>query len=224
MNIKQSSLIVIVFLLSVKIAFTQTNRTDLGFEGGLGVIYLRGSDAVVKYQQPAIGFCGGLFFQFNFKRIFSIRTCILSEKKGSATDLILTDSYGRTVQDLKLKTNLYYVTLPVLIRATFGKKSKFFLNGGPYIGYLIWQPSEVSLGVTLSNTAPLKKFDMGITTGLGFSIPIKSKSAFSIEIRHNLGLYNINPVLSSNNETIKTNSANLILSYTRKLGFRNKTN
>ena len=211
-------------LLSLNRLVGQTNRIDLGIEGGSGPIYLRGSAIVGNYHKPAIGFCGGFFLQFNFKRIISVRTTISGERKGSTATMMLTDPYGIPIKELKIKTDLYYVTLPVLLRATFGKKCSFFLNGGPYIGYLIKQPTVEALSVTFGNTSPFKKFDFGITTGLGFTIPVNPKTALSFEARHNLGLYNVAPVSYPNDKNIKTNSAHLLLSFTRKLGFRNKLN
>lgn len=125
---------------------------------------------------------------------------------------------------ITINTNFDYLTLPILVRATFGKKVQFFLNAGPYFGYLIKQ-TFVSKGTnfpttTSDNTSLDKRFDTGISTGLGISVPIKTKFAFSFEIRNNLGLFNVSAVPVANNGTIKTNSTNFLLGFTYKLGQR----
>jgi hypothetical protein len=222
MNKKQTFLCACLILL-VNITYSQTNRFDLGFEGGLGRTSLRGTEQFNEFYKPTLGFTAGFFLQYNFKKIISIRTGISGEKKGSVTKPIaLTDAYGKPISEIKLTTTLYYATLPVLFRATFGTKYRFFLNAGPYFGYLVYQPTPQSSGLTLGGSAPLKKIDMGISSGFGFSIPIKTKAALSIEIRHNQGLYDISPNTNANHETIKTTASYLLLSYTLKIGQRTK--
>ena len=222
MNRKQSVLF-ICLMLAVTTAFSQTNKIDLGAEVGAGRVYLRGNETFNATYKSTIGFNGGFFLQYNFKKNISIRTGISGETKGASVTWELTDHTGKPTTEVKLLTILYYATLPVLIRATFGEKFKFFINGGPYAGYLVMQPDVQSLVMSLGNHTPLKKFDMGLASGLGFSIPIKEKAAFSLEVRHNLGLYNISTLQHIDNYTLKTNSTNLIVSFTRKLGLRTKT-
>jgi Outer membrane protein beta-barrel domain len=106
----------------------------------------------------------------------------------------------------------------------FGQKVQFFVNAGPYFGYLIKQTfvrTGDNIPTTTSNNTSLNNwFDTGISTGLGLSVPIKTKFAFSFEVRNNLGLYNVSDVPAINNGTIKTNSINFLFGFTYKLGQR----
>ncbi|MBC6995200.1 PorT family protein [Lewinella lacunae] len=153
-----------------------------------------------------------------------MRTNVAFERKGSVLTSQTTDINGNPLGEITVNTNFNYLTLPILLRATFGKKFHYFINAGPYFGYLIKQ-NFVSQGdnfpvTTSDNTSLIKRFDTGISTGLGLSVPIKTAFAFSFEVRNNLGLYNVSAVPVANMGTIKTNSTNLLLGFTYKLGQR----
>lgn len=214
----------LLFLTVGETTFGQTNKFDVGVEGCPTLTFLRGNDFIDNNHEPTIGFTGGLFFQYNFKKIISLRTNIAFERKGSVLTAQTIDINGNPLGEISTNTNFNYLTFPILFRATFGKKVQFFVNAGPYFGYLIKQ-TFVSTGdnfptTTNDNTALDKRFDTGISTGLGLSVPIKSKFAFAFEVRNNLGLYNVSAVPVVNNGTIKTNSTNFLFGFTYKLGQR----
>lgn len=201
----------------------QTNKFDIGVEGSPSLIFLRGN-IIANLGKPTIGFSGGLFFQYNFKRVVSLRTNIAFERKGSVLTYEITNINGNSLGKVTTNTNFDYLILPILVRATFGKRVQFFVNAGPYFGYLIKQ-TFVTKGdniptTTNDNTSLNKRFDTGISTGLGLSVPIKTKFLFSFEVRNNLGLYNVRAVSVGNNGTVKTNSTNFLLGFTYKLGQR----
>lgn len=210
----------ICLILEVTHIQSQTNKFDFGMSGGVGLVNLRGSDTFNERQQSMLGYTGSFFFQFNLKRVISIHTGISGELKGTSTEIVLTDHTGKPLDEIKLKTNLYYVSIPFLIRANFGKKNYFFINAGGYTAYLLNNSTSDQSGTKATNFYPLKDFDFGISSGLGISLPLNSKSAFSSEIRYNLGLYDVYEGLASNIAPIKTNSLILLVSYNRKFGFR----
>jgi len=220
MNIKQLFFGTSI-LLSINTTLSQTNKIDIGFESAVGVAYITGSDRAKNDYKATYGIYTGFFAQFNFNKVLSIRTGIGAETKGFSAKLVLTDPYGNPAGKYRPRIGLNYLTVPVLLRATFGKTSPFFFNCGPYISYLLKQPSYLQK-ITFNQIVPYRKYDFGISTGVGFSIPIKTKAAISFEIRQNFGLYNINSTLFySDDETINTNSTLALLSFSRKLGFRN---
>jgi len=219
------SIVLGLLILTVwETTYGQTNKFDIGVEGSPSLTFLRGNDFIDNNHKPTIGFLGGLFFQYNFKKVVSLRTNIAFERKGSILSSQTTDINGNPLGEITINTNFDYLTFPILVRATFGKKVQYFINVGPYFGYLIKQ-TFVSKGdniptTTSDNTSLDKRFDIGISTGLGLSVPIKTKFAFSFEVRNNLGLYNVSAVPVANNGAIKTNSTNFLLGFTYKLGQR----
>ncbi|MEO6903030.1 MAG: porin family protein [Bacteroidia bacterium] len=204
--------------------YGQTNKFYIGVDGGPSLIFLRGSKVIDNHQKSAIGFSGGLFFQFNFKNVISLRTNVAFERKGGKFTAPATDNNGTSIGELTACSSIDYLTLPVLVRATFGNKIQYFINAGPYFGYLLRDRVVVKGDNILTfigdYTASDKRFDTGISTGLGLSVPLNKNLAVSFEIRNNLGLYNISAYPIDNNGTIKTNSTNGLFSFTYKLGQR----
>jgi hypothetical protein len=206
-------------------SYGQTNKIEIGIEGSPSLVFLRGNDVIDNTQKPTIGVSCGLFFQYNINKFFSLRTNLAYERKGSRASGVATDIKGNYLGEITINTNFDYVTLPILARATYGKKIHLFVNSGPYIGYL-FKHSIVITGDNIPTTtdediSQYKRFDIGITGGLGLSIPIKTKFAFSFEVRNNLGLNNISQAKVVNDGTIKTNSTNFLLGLSYKLTQRN---
>ena len=205
-------------------AYGQTNKLDLGIEGGPSVIFLRGNHLIDEFHDPTLGFCGGVFVQYNFSRIASIHTSIFYERKGSASTIQLTDINGSYIAKACVNTHYDYLTVPILLRASFGSKNQLFLSAGPYFGYLVAQ----SYTVEADNFQPFayddisndKRFDTGISAGIGMSVPIKTKFDLSFELRNNLGLFNTSAVSVVNDGTIRTNSTVLIFGFGYKVGER----
>lgn len=218
------SLLIGVFVLIIgATSYGQPNKFDMGIEGSASLIFLRGNDFIEEHYQPDIGFSGGLFFQYNFKKILSLRTNVAGERKGAMYKNQLTNSNGQHIGEETIHVKFGYLTVPVLVRASFGKKVQFFVNAGPYFGFLIRQIYEnQEYNIIADYTEDNKRFDTGISSGIGIIVPIKTKFAFSFEARNNIGLYNVSDPLSivRNPGPIKTNSTNFLFGFTYKLGQR----
>jgi hypothetical protein len=201
----------VILTFSLK-SYCQINRLDIGIEGSPSLISIRGNPIIKKYHNSTIGFTGGIFVQYNLNKFLSIRTNINFERKGSVVESNFTDSRGNNLIYTN-KLNYDYSTIPFLVKTTIGNKYKFFVNAGPYIGFLIGA-KNILKSTLINSSSELNGFnsiDWGLATGLGVSIPIKQKLALSIELRNNLGLHNISALKVMDDGTIKTNSTNLNL-------------
>jgi hypothetical protein len=207
----------------------QQSKFDIGLEGSPSLIFLHGSGITKQYEQPALGFSGGLSFQYNLPKIFSIRTGIAFERKGAEFNYTIpfTDQYGKPIDYIKNIEHLHfdYLTAPFLLRASVGRKIKYFFNTGFFIGYLIKQTTITEAtqyfpSSTTDYTSYRKRFDLGVCAGLGLSIPIANQFSISFEIRDNLGLKNVGkpPVITE--KTIKTNSTNFLVGLAFKFSSR----
>lgn len=218
-NLKSFFIGLVIFTTGM--AYGQTSSVEIGIEAGPSLISLKGNDAIDNYHKATIGFSAGLLLQYNFKKIISLRTNIAYERKGSIVKSEATNIYGNSLGEMTTNINFDYLTLPILVRATFGESVQYFVNAGPYFGYLTKQTFErkddTNISTTTDNTFNDKRFDVGISTGLGLAIPIKTKYSVSFEIRNNLGLYNVSEVPVVNNGSIKTNSTNFLLGFAYKL-------
>jgi len=105
------------------------------------------------------------------------------------------------------------------------KRVSFFVNGDPYFGYLLKQ-TDASKGEYVpetknDNTISLKRFDFGISAGLGLLFPIGQNIAISSEIRNNVGYYNITAVPVFYRGSIDTAATNFLIGFVYKFGFKN---
>ncbi|GAB4488509.1 MAG: hypothetical protein OHK0019_04980 [Saprospiraceae bacterium] len=218
---KGIALFFLVSLLPV-LTFAQAGKSALGIEGGPSLISLRGNPANDTINNPAIGFAGGIFFQYPLQKIISIRANLVFERKGAvaSSEILVTDDDGniKGVSKYKVHTNFDYLSTSVLLRATFGKKVRYFVNTGPYFGYLTMltfsaKYSDFFPDTTVEDTNLVKRFDRGVVVGLGTSVIVKRKYSISCELRNNLGLYDLSKSPNSSEGSIKTNSTNLLLSF-----------
>ncbi|MBA3681717.1 MAG: PorT family protein [Bacteroidetes bacterium] len=217
-------LILLALIFCFQNTTAQQHKFEVGVEGGAGITSMWGNALVTKYNDPMIGFAYGATFQYNFPKIFSIKTNLFYERKGCVTRGTFLEPSGFTSGIFISRSNFDYLTMPVLLRANFGKKLKFFINTGPYFGYLIRQTYSFK-GVnfpktTSDNTTYFKNLDVGLTMGAGISIPLTKELVLSWEVRNNLGLYNISKWPVYNNGTLNTYSNNFLLGIAYKLGAR----
>lgn len=226
-NISQNMKKIITLALFAAVFFTsgtfaQTTKSKLGIEAGAGITSLRGNPILEKYQEHDVGFSSALFLQYNLKKTFSIHTSIGFERIGTKTKSGLeVDSFGNPLGNAKTYRHFNYLSMPLLLRASFGKKINFFVNAGPHIGILLNETSVTKIegGATTKDehTEDFNTANFGVTSGLGVSIPLNLKFDISFEARDNLGLSNINKVEGLNNATIKTNSLSLLVGLAYKL-------
>lgn len=221
---KCRAIVLILIVLTFCKSYGQTNKFESGIEGGPSLIMLKGNDYVDYRNSPTIGFSGRLFSQYNFKKIISLRTNLAFERKGSIAKSYPVDEYGNSFGSVQTKSNFDYMTIPLLVRATFGRRVLFFINAGPYLGYLLNQ-SDISKGENVpktktDNTSSFKRFDFGVSAGLGLLVPIEQNFALSFEARNNVGYYNVSDVPVINGGSIETVSTNFMFGFVYKFGFR----
>lgn len=203
----------------------QVRKFDIGFEGGPSFTTLRGNESLRDFYDSKIEYSGGFIFQYNFPRLVSIRTNITYERKGAVGKIITTDAFGNQIDDTDADFDYDYLTLPVKARLTFGRKWNFFVNAGPYFGFLIKQTTVIEAYDhvpvrKIDNTDRFKRLDAGLTGGVGCILPIKGNLIITIEIRHNLGLYNISVLPVINDGKILTNSTSLLIGCAYRFGSR----
>lgn len=213
----KKSIILLFFALTFA-SFGQTNYFFIGLESGPSLASLRGNSFIDKYHNSRTGYSGGLFFQYNLQKIISIKTGCYYELKGSSTELLLTDQNGQPIGPVHGKENFEYLTVPFLAKATFGNNVNYFVNAGPYIGFLIKQTEKTEAfqnypSTNSDNSENFNNVEIGLSAGLGLSYTMQQKYSFSTEVRNNLGLTNTSELQISNNGTIKTNSLYVLFSF-----------
>jgi hypothetical protein len=200
----------------------QTNKWDIGIEGGPNLSTFKDQpsfDADLK-----VFFSGGTSFQYNTRKMFSFRTGLYYQKKGFQQEIKDVGTFGKVYSSTIISSEYHYLTLPLLARATFGKKVKFFLNAGPYFSYLIAQKNTSDLAnmpVAMYNNKKyngIKDWDLGATTGIGIAVPVKSW-LISLEVRNYYGFLNTHIPNSANDKRL-TNTTDLNIGVAYRFGFR----
>ncbi|MEO6667859.1 MAG: porin family protein [Ferruginibacter sp.] len=208
-------------------AVGQPSISSIGIETGPSVTSVRGNE-IIQRQNNSIGYAFNIFYQHHLNKIFSLHSSIGYERKGSEFSLVATDYTGMPIGKVHGYSRWNYLTMPVMIRATFGKRINYFVNAGPYIAYLLKQVYGNKAGVLpagqTNNINNDQRIDFGISLGAGLSLPLTKNIALSFEARDNLGLYNVSKAKVINNGTIKHNSINVLFGILYALHSGNKKN
>jgi hypothetical protein len=203
----------------------QNSMFDLGLEGGpnLSTVFVKSTMYDFDPDQ-AIYWSGGAIFQYNFKNFLSIKTGFSYQRKGfQLNDILFVDNSGNTVAGKgKFNTRLDYLTFPVLVKASFGKKVQFFVNAGPYAGYLLQKTDRTQFNNSSStqkeelNGSGFNRWDFGIAGGVGIAVPIRTFWVITVEARNYSGILDI---ATSSKTQWRTNTTDLRVGVAYKLGF-----
>jgi len=224
---RKRDVFIIVIIFCLKTTFAQQPKFEMGLEAGAGITSLWGNEIVTKYNDPTLGFSLGAAFQYNFPKTLSLRTNLFFDRKGCISSGAFLDVTGNLVGNYTSYSRFDYFTMPILLRANFGKKTKFFFNLGSYFGYLkkssfVYEGPNINGRATFDFTSNYKRLDIGLSSGAGVSIPLAKAISLSFEIRNNLGLYNIGKPLPYSETSLNTHSTNLLIGFAYKFGTRNE--
>lgn len=199
-------LLVIQTLLVTTLTYAQSSKISVGIEGGVGF-----SNSMIGINSPGIGYAAKLTSQYDLSKILSINIGVGYEQRSSTFHAIIIDSINPV--DFSDNSKFDFLTLPILLRASFGSKVKYFINAGPYFSYLLkahgYMKDNIENTKTYSEgTDYYKRFESGISFGTGVSIPIAQQLSLLIEARGNVGLTNLS---KTEGATHKTNSAHVLV-------------
>ena len=177
----------------------------------------------VYSESAAFAFLGGLHFEYDIRDRWSLKLELNYEQKSQKADnyLEFTDADGLTTgYNFTSQKNYDYLVLPIMVKYSFSDKNSFYVNGGPFIGFLLKSNVTNDLGAidgsysdSVDTTDYNSKTDFGLAIGLGKTIEINAKNSISIEIRENLGLTNTSKYKVWGDGAARTNSLSLILGY-----------
>lgn len=194
---------------------------DLGLEGGPNISTLIGSSNFNYDINPKIEGSGGFIFQFNFKNFLSLKTGFSYQRKGFQlkNDPMLF-GFNNPIGIGNKGSSLDYITFPILVKASFGEKVRFFVNAGPYAGFMIGKTDYTDLAGKSSTIKgrfdDVNRWDFGAAVGVGISIPVRTYWEFSLDIRNYIGMFDI---AKSNQSKYYTNTTDIRFGVAYKLGF-----
>lgn len=158
-----------------------------GISGGTMISSLTGKDFSAS-DLPKIGFTAGFFYEYEFKRNFSLLFEPAFEQKGATYTF-----YPRFDTQVDVNNRLNYFTLPVMAKINFPGKINYYLTTGLSLSYLADFTTEIH-AYTGGYELPFepffpytyKRIDAGASAGFG----IMWKEIF-LDFRYIHGLRNI---------------------------------
>lgn len=192
------------------ISFTvhaQSDKLSLTINAGGGISSIR------PIYDTDFGFKGELQARYQLNPIFSAAIGVGYEQIGVRENITYYDQIWAPMYTYNTRISFDYIALPMLFRAEFGKNTKYFVNAGPTIGYLLnrtYHYSEQTDNTLYNaqNDGGFKNLNTCISFGAGAEIPMGEKTALSLEIRDNFGFTDIS---NSDLTNLKTNTLHLLI-------------
>jgi hypothetical protein len=129
------------------------------------------------------GFNVGVSLDHYFSESWSIKGKLVYDQKGWS-DGYLDDGNNTYNTDYKLD----YLTLPVMANWHFGRTKNWYLNFGPYLGFLL--NAKTSVG-NLDVKYFFNTTDVGLDAGIGIKFPVSNRAKFFIELNGQGGISDI---------------------------------
>lgn len=166
---------------------TVSNAQDKGdVEFGVNVGYnssMVSSSSSAQSSDTSSGFNIGFAADYFFSERWSIKGKLIYDQKGWDNGFIENQS-----GIVKTDYNLNYVSVPIMANWHFGSKRNWYLNFGPYIGFLL-NAEETALKTDVKEY--FNSTDFGLAFGIGVKIPVSDKLKISLEYDAQSGLTDI---------------------------------
>jgi hypothetical protein len=144
---------------------------EFGVNAGFNGSYIADSYGSADYRS---GFNAGASADFYFSRNWSLKVKAIYDRKGWNNDFV-SDNSGTLY---RTNYQLDYVTVPLMANVHLGYKRNWYINFGPYVGFL------VNAEDTRFNTDVKSEFnstDVGIAAGIGVKIPVSNYAKIFLE-------------------------------------------
>ena len=176
-----------IFLFAIAIVFGYNAMAQFSYGPKVGLNLASQTGEDVKNNKMLMGFNVGALGNYAFGDIFSAQLEVLYDTKGAKYEK--TDEIGNTTS---INTNLNYISIPIMAKATFGEDIKFFGEVGPNIGMLagakIDGESEWTVGnETFTYKDNFKGTDIGLIFGAG-TLLAAGNMKLMIDLRYNMSL------------------------------------
>lgn len=196
----------------------------LGAHATLTRSSFRGNQTVEEFHQARNLYAFGIDFHFRKNRSWSLISGFEYERRGSRTEVELTDVDGNNLGPHKFRSNIDYLNIPLLFSFRILDK-KVALTGamGTYMGILLQatsfvpSPNNVFITVRQNEYENYGKIDAGLASALLLDVPIKETLVATFAIRDYFGLTAIDKSSEDGSNQMKSNSLGLQLGMMKRL-------
>jgi len=190
---KKIYLIIAAFALTATVKAQSKGNIEFGFNTGYSMSTISDDDDFAETNQT---FNVGASADFYFSDRWSIKVKAIYDRKGWDKDF-LYDTNGNAI---RTDINLDYLTIPVMANWHFGSKRNWYLNFGPYLGFLM-SAKETTFDTDIKDA--FNTTDAGLALGIGVKIPLSSKLKLFFEYD---GQYGFSEVFKDNDNDRVTGS------------------
>jgi opacity protein-like surface antigen len=174
------------------------NQNEFGISAGYGLAYVTDNST----YGTGTGQIGGASFAVSAEHYLSeswgIKLKGIYDPKGWGNSIYTTanGSGSKTVTGVNFRLN--YITVPITLNYHFGREHEWYVNAGPYVGFLTKADEDYDYTNFKSN---FNSTDFGADLGLGIKFPISDKLKIFLEYDGQFGFSNIfaNDAISSQN-------------------------
>lgn len=190
---KKLQLLAAALFATIGLSAQEKGNLELGFGVGYNYSIVSGIDYYDNngYNGPdfSSGFNLGFSADYYFNDEWSIKAKVIYDRKGWDNDYIAIYDPLTDTDDLYLTDfNLDYITVPVMANWHFGRTNNWYLNFGPYVGFLLNAEDTVFNNDVKSQT---EATDFGLAYGIGVKIPLNNYLKFFIEYEGQAGLTDV---------------------------------
>jgi opacity protein-like surface antigen len=191
----KKNILTAMILLGLSSGIWAQKKGDTEFGFNIGYNNSTASDDDGRFDSGN-GFNAGGSMDYYFSNTWSIKGKLIYDQKGWNNDLI-EDTNGNLYFT---NVNLNYLTIPVMANWHFGNDRNWYLNFGPYFGFLLnARETEFDTDITdYFNTN-----DFGLAIGIGLKIPVSKKLKIFFEYE---GQGGFNDVLKESQYSALTNT------------------
>ncbi|MDB5155616.1 MAG: PorT family protein [Mucilaginibacter sp.] len=192
-----TTLLIIICIGKLTYAQQKTRSNfEFGISGGYNFSYTVSNAGFYNYYGDYYGsysssFKGGynvgLSGEYYFNELWSLKAKVIYDQKGWGDGSLINDD-GTEIDYVDYRLN--YVTVPVMANMHFGRTGNWYLNFGPYIGFLTSAKANVA-GENLDLKPLFHSVDGGLAVGLGIKIPVSNYSNIFFEYDSQTGLTNV---------------------------------
>jgi len=199
--VKKYIILALIFTALTSISFGQ--GMQLGLKAGVNFANVVGDD--VEGAESKTGFAGGLFFMYQFNKLFAIQPEAYYTMKGATDEQTLA---GETAE---VTLSLDYIEIPILFKVLIPIENSPIRPSvfvGPYVGFNSTAKAKLEyMGQSVEDDIEdIKSTEFGLVFGAGLGFPVGTNEV-GVDFRYGLGLTTLDD--SAENADIKNSVFNI---------------
>ncbi|MCC4214694.1 porin family protein [Leeuwenhoekiella parthenopeia] len=181
---KKPLLFILFIVLGLNSALAQRGGDlQMGLSAGLNLSNVSTMDGE-NNTDPRISFNLAASGEYFFSESWAIRAKLIYDNKGWANGFIEDNNFNSYTTDFRLN----YITLPVMASWHFSQSGNWYLNLGPYVGFLI-NATDSELGSDVKEV--FNSTDFGVAFGIGYAFDISRDTRLFVEYDAQTGFHEI---------------------------------